>query len=84
MNFFTIIPEAQGIIHANGVYAQVALYERGGKVHAKRGNGYVRLSYGGSTSAPKVRWAELDTPLGSWRETGGCVEYFAGLAVAAE
>ena len=78
MNFFTVIPEAQGIIHAAGVYAQVPLYERGGKIYAKRGAGYVRLSQGGATSAPNVRWAEIDTPQGMWREAGGSVEYQAG------
>lgn len=39
MSFFSAIPEAQGIIHAAGIYAQVPLYERGGKVYAKRGAG---------------------------------------------
>ena len=77
MNFFTVIPEAQGIIHAAGVYSQVALYSRGGKIYAKRGGGFVRLSQGGSTSAPNVRWAEIDTPQGKWREIGGAVEYVA-------
>lgn len=77
MNFFSVIPEAQGIIHAAGVYSQVALYERGGRVYAKRGSGFVRLSQGGATSAPSIRWAEIDTPLGQWREAGGFVEYIA-------
>lgn len=78
MNFFTIIPEAQGIIHQRGVYRQVPLYERAGRIHARIGSGYVRLSQGGSTSAPNVRWAEIDTPLGEWREQGGFVDYTAG------
>lgn len=84
MNFFTAIPEAQGIIHAAGVYSQVPLYERGGKVYAKRGAGFVRLSQGGATSAPNVRWAEIDTPFGVWRETGGTVEYVADPAPVSE
>lgn len=60
MNFFTIIPDAQAILHARGVYRQVPLYARGEKVYARYGGGYVRLSVGGATSAPNVRWAEFD------------------------
>ena len=34
MDFFTAISEGQGIIHARGVYRQVALFERKGRVYA--------------------------------------------------
>ena len=34
MDFFTVIPEGQGIIQARGVYRQVALFERKGRVYA--------------------------------------------------
>lgn len=86
MPFFSIIPEALGIIHTNGVYSQVALFERAGNIYAKRGSGFVRLSTGGATSCPTVRWAEIDTPNGQWRETGHLVEYIPNpeMKVAAE
>ena len=77
MTFFTIIPEAQAIVHVRGVYRQVPLYLRGERIHAKYGAGFVRLSQGGSTSAPNVRWAEIDTPCGTWSEQGGYVTYAA-------
>lgn len=76
MDFFTIIPEAQGILHSGGVYRQVPLYQRAGRVYARYGAGYVRLSQGGATSAPKVRWAEgLYAPAGTFKEGGTFVEY---------
>jgi hypothetical protein len=79
MNFFTIIPEAQGIIHSRGVYRQVPLYQRGdGRVYAKIGSGFVRLSQGGATSAPNVKWAEgLYAPEGHFNEAGSFVQYLA-------
>jgi len=87
MNFFTEIPEGQAIIHSRGVYRQAALFERDGSIHAKHGGGYVRLSQGGSCSAPTVRWSEIDVPNGAWKEVGHLVKYTpnAGeIAVAAE
>lgn len=75
MDFFTVIPEGQGIIQARGIYRQVTLFERKGRVYAKHGGGYVRLNQGGSTSAPNIRWTDLDTPNGSWAEAQGAVTY---------
>lgn len=77
MNFITAIPEGQAIIHSKGVYRQVPLYERGGRIYAKHGAGFVRLSQGGATSAPNVRWAEIDTPNGTHEEIGAAVVYTA-------
>lgn len=75
MNFFTVIPDAWGIIHSRGVYRQVPLYERAGRIHAKYGAGFVRLNQGGGTSCPNVRWAELDPGEGSYSEGGSFVTY---------
>lgn len=75
MNFITAIDEGQAIVHSRGVYRQVPLYQRDGKIYAKHGGGYVRLAQGGSTSAPNVRWAEIDTPHGEWSEKSGAVFY---------
>lgn len=77
MNFITAIPEGQAIINSRGVYRQVPIYERGGKIYAKYGAGFVRLSQGGATSSPSVRWAELDTPNGRYSEKSGSVYYHA-------
>lgn len=74
MDYFTIIPEAQAIIHAKGVYRQVPIYARAGRAYAKSGSGYVRLFQGGGTSHPNIRWSEFD-PGGEWllEERGGYV-----------
>lgn len=77
MQFFTIIPEGQAIVHSRGVYRQVPVYERGGVCHAKHGGGFIRLSRGGGTSHPNVKWADLDTPEGQWSEGAHFVEYRA-------
>ena len=75
MEYFTVIPEGQAIMVSRGVYRQVPVYARGGKVYARHGGGYVRLIQGGATSAPNIRWAELDTPNGAHEERGGYVFY---------
>ena len=75
MKYFSIIPEAQAIIHSRGVYRQVPIYERDRKIYAKHGGGFVRLSQGGATSAPNVRWSEVDPGHGSYDETQGNVIY---------
>lgn len=80
MTFFTTIPDAFAVIHMSGVYRQVPLFERGGKVYARFGSGYVRLSNGGSTSHPKIRWAEIDPGLGSYAEVGAHVVWTAPAA----
>lgn len=75
IKFFSEVPEGQAIILASGVYRQVKLAVRDMKLYAAYGSGWVRLSQGGSTSHPKVRWHEVDTPNGTFRETQGFVEY---------
>lgn len=75
MEYFTIIPEGQAIMVSRGVYRQVQIYARGGKIYARHGGGYVRLIQGGSTSAPNIRWVEIDTPNGAHDERSGYVFY---------
>ena len=84
MQFFTIITDAKAIIHSRGVYRQVDLYLRGDRVFAKHGAGFVRLNAGGTTSAPNIRWAEIDTPDGEWSEKGTFVTYTPGLVAQME
>src|SRR5690606_6599448 len=75
MDFFTVIPDAHAIVYMRGVYRQAALYLRGDKVYAKWGGGFIRLSQGGATSHPNVRWADLDAGLGVLKEAAGSVAY---------
>lgn len=77
MQFFTAIPEGQAIIHGKGVYRQVPVFERDGKIYAKHGGGFVRLLQGGGTTSPSVRWADIDTPQGEWVERAQYVFYTA-------
>lgn len=84
MNYFSEIPEGQAIVCANGVYRQVKIATREGKIYARYGAGYVRLSRGGPTSHPKLRWYEIDAGDGAFEEVGGNVMYSAPVKVAAE
>lgn len=78
MNFFTVITDAQAILHSRGVYRQVPLYARGEKVYAKYGGGFVRLSIGGATSSPNVKWAEYDPGVGIITEKTGAAPVYEG------
>lgn len=75
MEYFTVIPEGQAIVVTRGVYRQVPVYARGEKIYARHGGGYVRLIQGWSTSAPNIRWVEIDTPNGAHVERNGYVFY---------
>ena len=80
MEFFTIIPEAQCIIYSNGVYRQAGMYLRGTKVYAKYGAGFVRLIQGGSTTHPKIKWADTYAADGAFVEAHGYVQYNGAVA----
>lgn len=82
MDYFSEIPDAHAIIYANGVYRQVKLAARAGRLYARYGAGYVRLMQGGGSSHPKVRWNEIDTPDGAYREKTGYVYYTPQLQAA--
>lgn len=77
MNYLSEVPEGQAIICSNGVYRQVRIAVRDRRVYARYGAGYVRLSQGGATSHPKVRWYEIDPGDGVIREEKGAV-FFEG------
>ena len=83
MKYFSICDEAQAIIHTRGVYRQVPVYQRGENLYAKHGSGFVRLAAGGVTSAPNIKWSEIDTPQGEWSEKGHMVVYAPGDAAPA-
>lgn len=84
MHFINEIPEGQAIIYANGVYRQVKIAERNGRIYAKFGSGYVRLHQNGGSSHPKVQWYEIHLEDGSYEEQGGAVTYKRPIAMAAE
>lgn len=73
MDYFTQIPGATALIHSGGVYRQADLYARKDAIYAKHGAGYIKLSIGGATSAPKIRWAEFDAgEVAEISERSGC------------
>jgi len=82
MNYFSEISEGQAIVCAGGVYRQSKIAVRGGKIYVKYGAGYVRLTQGGATSHPKLRWYEIDAGDGTHREEKGYVYYVAPLKAA--
>lgn len=84
MKYFSEITEGQAIVQSKGTYRQVSLYERGGRIYAKYGAGFVRLNKGGSTSNMAVRWSEIDTPNGANEEVGHEVIYKANDAPVLE
>ncbi len=81
MQFLTAIDGALALIHQRGVYRQAPLYLRGSQLYAKYGAGFIRLSTGGATSAPNIRWAEIDTPDGAYVEQSHFLEYRPAPAV---
>lgn len=61
--FFTIVNEASVTLVSGGVYRPAEVYVRGRHIYAKQGSGYIRLSgYDNSTSAPKVKYEDLELP----------------------
>lgn len=55
---FKLIEGEFAIVVASGVYQQVDLYERNGRLYARYGRGYVQLYANGGTSKDKLK---LDT-----------------------
>lgn len=81
MDYFTEVTDGKAITISGGVYRQVSVYQRADRLYARHGNGYVRLLQGGTTSAPAVRWLELDAPEISYKEKfGGVIVDFPRVA----
>lgn len=81
MDYFTEVTDGKAITISGGVYRQVSVYRRADRLYARHGNGYVRLLQGGTTSAPAVRWLELDTPdIQSQEKFGGVFVQFPRIA----
>lgn len=83
-DWITPIDEGQAIIYANGIYRQVPIAERAGRIYAKYGAGYVRLHQRGGSSHSKVKWYQIFPGDGSYEEAQGEVRYIPPVAVAAQ
>lgn len=60
MNYFHQIEGAHAILRSRGVFKQVDLYVRDGRVFAQWGSGLIGLiAYQHGTTKPDVSWVEL-------------------------
>jgi hypothetical protein len=80
MDYFEVIDDGQAIIRSNGVFRQVPIAVRDGKIYAKYGAGYVKLSGHGDTSRSRVFWHQIDPGEGRYVEKGMSVVYLAPLS----
>ena len=62
-DLFHVIEDAQIILKAKGVYKQVKLYQRGGRLYAGWGSGFIVLMKSGGTSHPTVSWENMPSQL---------------------
>lgn len=63
MTLFHRIEEAQAVIRRKGIYRQVPLYHRNGKIYAAYQGGYIQLLRSSSTTHPDTSWEEVFDPL---------------------
>lgn len=63
MTLFHRIEEAQAIIRRKGVYKQVPLYHRNGKIYAGYGGGFIQMLRSNNTTHPDTSWEEVFDPL---------------------
>lgn len=64
MHLFHIIDDAVCILRSKGVYKQVKVYHRAGKLYAAHGAGFISLRAQKNTSLPNVLWDDLEVPGG--------------------
>jgi hypothetical protein len=58
-DLFHIVEDAQVILRHKGVYKQVKVFRRAGRVYAGWGSGFIQLLASGGTSKPDVQWESL-------------------------
>lgn len=75
MSLFRVIEDAQIILRNRGVYKQVKLYDRGGRLYAQWGSGFIVLLASGNTSHPNVVWEDMPEWV-NYRVTGFYLERF--------
>jgi hypothetical protein len=56
---FHVVDDAQIVLRSKGVFKQVKIFHRDGKLYAGWGSGFVRLLASGGTSKPDVSWEAL-------------------------
>lgn len=60
--YFTVMEGDKVILREGGTFRQVALFRRGDRLFAESKKGaFVKLSQGGATSVPSLRWDEIIT-----------------------
>lgn len=59
---FTVIPDAFAVVSKGGVFRQVRLYHRRGRLYAGAAGGFVGLMNSGATTVPSLRIDELLLP----------------------
>lgn len=59
---FTVIEDAWAIVVSKGVYRQVKVYERGGRIYVGHGSGFIAAYSQGRTGLPNVRWDDVHVP----------------------
>ncbi len=75
-DLFHIVEDVQIVLRAGGVYRQVKVYHRKGKLYAGWGSGFVTLMRGNGTSHPNITWErseQLAEYIGA--ESAGCISY---------
>jgi hypothetical protein len=75
-DLFHVVEDVQTVLRARGVYRQVKVYHRKGKLYAGWGSGFVTLMRGGSTSHPNITW-ERNEQLADYigAESAGCISF---------
>lgn len=51
--------EGTALLRRSGTYSEATLFERDGKIYAKRGSGYLRLLSHERTSVNKLFWVSI-------------------------
>lgn len=60
MNFFTPVEDGFVLLRSRGVFKQAPLFERGEKLYAGWGSGFIGLlHYQKATTQPNVAWVEI-------------------------
>jgi hypothetical protein len=61
MNFFSQVDDAFVLLRSNGVFKQEPLYQRGGRLYAKSGTGFIGLlEFQRATTKPNTSWVEIN------------------------
>jgi hypothetical protein len=76
--------EGRVLIVSAGTYKPAPLYEYGGAVYAKYGQGYIALKANGDTSKNKVWWKDIELELETRNHIGKLVLVNRPVSVAAE